>query len=78
MELGDICDVVYALWIQDYSALEHNPKDVRAKIDEVLNESYTHLSAVPDRETWGTTPEDIQSQLAMQNLAEKSVVRKQK
>lgn len=72
MEFGDICDVVYTLWIQDYSALEYNPKDVRAKIDEVLNESYTHLSAVPDRETWGTTPEDIAAQHRMEALALKS------
>lgn len=72
MELGDLLDVVYTLWIQDFSAFEYSPKDVRKRIDEALDgESEPHLRAVPDRETWGSTPEDIQSQLAMQALVEK-------
>lgn len=79
MEFGDLLDVVYTLWIQDFSAFEYSPKDVRKRIDEALDgESEPHLRAVPDRETWGSTPEDIQAQLAMQNLAEKNMARKKK
>lgn len=79
MELGDICDVVYTLWIQDYSAFEYNPKDVRKRIDEALNgDSDPHLRAVPDRETWGTTPEDIAAQQQMEAMAAKAMAKKRK
>lgn len=77
MELGDLLDVVYTLWIQDFSAFEYSPKDVRKRIDEALEgESEPHLRAVPDRETWGSTPEDIAAQQRMEQMALKSMARR--
>lgn len=79
MELGDLCDVVYTLWIQDFSPFEYSPKDVRKRIDEALDdESEPRLRAVPDRETWGSTPEDIRAAQQMEAMALKSMAKKRK
>lgn len=78
MELGDFCDVVYTLWIQDYSAFEYSAKDVRKHIDEALKGDEPHLRAVPDRETWGSMPEDIRAQQQMEAMAAKAMTKKRK
>jgi hypothetical protein len=45
--------------------------EIQKIIDEALEGDEPYLKAVPDRETWGSTPEDIAAQQKMEALAQK-------
>lgn len=85
MDFREAVNFAYSLWVKDLINFEVSPSAARTAIDDKIQEIADvfagrdrHLKAVPDRETWGSTPVDIQSQLAMQQMAEKNMARKRK
>lgn len=80
MDFREAVNFAYSLWVKDLVNFEVSPSVARNAVDDKIEEITDvfagrdkHLRAVPDRETWGSTPEDIQSQLKMEALATKAM-----
>lgn len=86
MEFREVVNFAYSLWVKDLVNFEVSPfearKHIDAKIEEVADllagRDRLHLRPVPDRETWGSSPEDIAAQQQMEAMAAKAMAKKRK